>query len=234
MMMRIESWDDMGKEVLYELKKVSKTFGRNDMKVEALKNVDLTIYSGDFLVITGESGSGKSTLLHLIEGIDSETEGELLYKGRSVKKFSGKERSVYRSCETGYVYQDFDLIEELTVKENIILPALIAKKKDYKDRYEKVVIETGIKDREKHYPSQISGGQKQRTAISRALINDPSVILADEPTGNLDSKTSEAIMELFKKLNEGGQTIILVTHDIKFIDIGNRKIRMFDGRIQEE
>lgn len=225
--------DIMEKEVLYELKNVTKVYGEKDMEVKALEDVNLTIYNGDFIVITGESGGGKSTLLHIIAGIDSETDGVLLYKGKELKKFSGKEKSKYRSCSIGYVYQDFDLIEELTVRENILMPALIAKKKDYKDRYEKIVTETGIKDRETHYPSQISGGQKQRAAIARALINSPSVILADEPTGNLDSETSKAIMDIFKRLNREGQTIILVTHDVNYTHIGNRSIRMNDGRASE-
>lgn len=211
-----------------------KTFKLGSMDVEVLKDINVNIEKGEFVSIMGPSGSGKSTLLYLIGSLDKPTSGSIRINGRELAGMKDKEESILRRRQIGFVFQFYNLIPNLTVEENILLPLTLDGKRPgkYKEHMEKVLNDVGLMERRKHTPRELSGGQQQRVAIARALINDPDVILADEPIGNLDSKTGTEIMELFKKINiEKGKTIVQVTHSLESANYGNRAINLKDGRV---
>jgi len=221
---------------LIELRNVSKVYGRGDNLVYALKKINLKIKKGEFVLFFGPSGSGKSTLMHIIGCLDRPTEGKVILKGRDVSKLSSNELARIRNETIGFVFQTFNLINTLNVLENVSLP-LIFRGVSGEERIKKArkyVEIVGLKGREKHKPLELSGGQQQRVAIARALITNPEIILADEPTGNLDSKTGKKIMDILKEINENGKTVIVVTHDISLIEYGSRIIYLKDGRIERE
>ena len=205
-----------------------KTYGTGEGAVNALCNVDLTIEDGEFVAIVGKSGSGKSTLLNLLGGLDSVTSGRVLYNDVDITKLGEPALADFRLHKIGFVFQFYDLLPELTAEENIMLPAQLAKNKSAD--ISALVERLGLTDRMKHYPSQLSGGQQQRAAIARALINNPDVLLCDEPTGNLDQKTGDDVMELLLKLNKTEKrTIVIVTHNPEIAARCERKIEISDG-----
>ena len=221
---------------LIELRNVSKVYGRGDNLVYALRKINLKIKKGEFVLFFGPSGSGKSTLMHIIGCLDRPTEGKVILKGRDISKLSPDELARIRNKTIGFVFQTFNLINTLNVLENVSLP-LIFRGVSGEERIKKArkyVEMVGLKGREKHKPLELSGGQQQRVAIARALITNPEIILADEPTGNLDSKTGKKIMDILKEINENGKTVIVVTHDISLIEYGSRIIYLKDGRIERE
>ena len=194
------------------------------MKVKALDGVNLSVERGEFAAVMGSSGSGKSTLLHIIGGVDNPTSGKVEIDGENVHKMKPSEQAAFRRRKVGIIYQAYNLISTLTVEENMILPLLLDKRKSARE-------EVGLKDRRRHLPGQLSGGQQQRTAIGRILLEKPEVLLADEPTGNLDSANTMEIMNFLGKINESGQTILLVTHDAGVGEAAKRKLLMKDGKI---
>lgn len=216
-----------------EVKNLTKRFLQGDAVIKAVDNVSLEISEGEFVAITGQSGSGKTTLLNLIGGIETATDGEIFIDGEEITAADSDELARLRRQKIGYVFQDFNLIPILTVRENIIMPLLLDSKKINNNRFNEIVGFLGLEDRLKHLPSQLSGGQKQRVAIARALINSPKILLADEPTGNLDRKMADEIMRLLIELNNHGVTILLVTHEERYADMCGRKIVMREGRAGE-
>jgi len=214
---------------MIRVEKLCKTYGKSELKVKALKEVSVQINDGEMIAIIGSSGSGKSTLLRILGGLDTEVEGDVFYDDVNIVKMNDAQLSAFRLNNIGFVFQFFNLVPELTAEENIKLPQMINKKKAIipKD----VLTQLCIEDRLKHYPSELSGGQQQRVAIARALANNPKLILADEPTGALDSRTAAEIMELFRELNKDGHTIIIVTHDLEIANQCDRIIEISDGRI---
>lgn len=217
------------------LKNVSVSYGKKDAKTDALKNIDLTINKGEFVTISGKSGCGKTTLLNVLGGIITPQEGSYLFQGEDVSKFADKKIALFRNKCIGFVVQHFALINDRTVYENITLP-LKYRKKDNSvngEKIDSVLDELGILSKKNKYPFQISGGEKQRVAIARCIISNTEVILADEPTGALDEETGHKIMDILKKLNEKGKTIIMVTHDTELSKMGSRRIVMKDGVIVE-
>lgn len=218
-------------ENIITIKKIVKSYGMGEGIVHALDGVNLEIAAGELVAVVGASGSGKSTLLHMIGGMDSPTAGSVFFNGKDISKYSKKQKAKYRCENVGIVFQNFKLIEELNVRENIIMPVLIARKKVDEDYYNALVEMLGLSERQSHLPSELSGGQKQRVAIARALINKPELLLADEPTGNLDKKNSEEIMQIFLDIHKQGKTIVLVTHDREIAEQCQRQIEMSDGKI---
>lgn len=205
-----------------------KTYGTGEGAVNALCNVDLTIEDGEFVAIVGKSGSGKSTLLNLLGGLDSVTSGRVLYNDADITKLGEPALADFRLRKIGFVFQFYDLLPELTAEENIMLPAQLAKNKSAD--ISALVERLGLTDRMKHYPSQLSGGQQQRAAIARALINNPDVLLCDEPTGNFDQKTGDDVMELLLQLNKTEKrTIVIVTHNPEIAARCERTIEISDG-----
>lgn len=221
---------------IIETNNLNKTFQLGDVSVQVLKDINLTIKEGEFVSIMGPSGSGKSTLLYLLGGLDKPTSGSVKIAGKELSEMKDKDQSIMRRKNVGFVFQFYNLIPNLNVEENIMLPILLDGKrmKDYKDKLNEILEVVGLEDRRKHTPRELSGGQQQRVAIARALINDPDVILADEPIGNLDSKTGSEVMELMKKINvENRKTIVQVTHSDKAAGYGQRIIYVKDGRVVE-
>lgn len=226
----------MKKEVL-KLDNVCKTYWMgDDIKVKALCNVYLTINEGDFLCILGPSGSGKSTLLHIVGLLDRPSEGKVFIDGRDISKMTPEEQAKIRGKKIGFVFQTFNLVPSLKAWENVALPLMIqgvsASAREQKAK--KILTDLGMGDRLDHYPSQLSGGQRQRVAIGRALSNDPRVILADEPTGNLDTKTGSDVLAIFQKLHKEGRTIIIITHDEEITDVAQRIVRIRDGTLNDK
>lgn len=221
---------------LIALHDIRKTYRMGEEVVHALDGVDLTINQGDFAAIVGSSGSGKSTLMHLLGFMDRPTSGKLFFDGVDVSRLSSGRRAWYRSNRIGFVFQAFNLLPRLSVMENVLLPVYYSRKSDpgSQPRAMKALERVGMTHRAKHAPSQLSGGERQRVAIARSLINQPRIILADEPTGNLDSRNVERIMELFQELRNEGQTVVLVTHDLGVAAYANRLITMRDGNILED
>ena len=222
-------------KTILEVKNLTKTYGRGDSLVKAVDNVSLTVNEGEFVAIIGASGSGKSTLLHLIGGVDRPDEkkkSEIIIDGTDITKLNDNKLALFRRDHIGIIYQFYNLIPVLTVKENITLPADLAKR-EIDEKYLKDLLKNlGLTERENHLPNQLSGGQQQRTAIGRALYGRPDLILADEPTGNLDSKAGEEIVKLLKLANEKyHQTVILVTHDLNIAKQASRVITVADGKI---
>lgn len=220
---------------LIEVKNVKKIFGKEDNKVEALRGIDLKVEEGEMLAVMGPSGSGKSTLLNILGFLDKGTEGEYYFDGNDVSKLKDRELSLFRNKYIGFVVQNFALIEDYTISKNISLPLDYVKmsSKEKNKRVEELLKLMKIEDKGKRLPKELSGGQNQRVAIARALVNNPKVILADEPTGALDRKNGQEVMNIFKKLNEKGKTIIVITHDEKVASICNKTIYIEDGKIKE-
>lgn len=217
-----------------ELKGVSKIFGFGESSVKALDDVDLTVSKGEFVAIMGPSGSGKSTLMHLVGLLDRASHGSYKLDGRDVSKLRARRRARVRRDHVGFVFQSFNLIPNLTVLENVALP-LAYKGTSQSKRLKKAsetLAKVGLSDREYYFPRQLSGGQTQRAAIARALVNWPSIVLADEPTGNLDTATSTQIMQLLKDIHDGGNTILMVTHNPELTRYATRVIYMRDGQIE--
>lgn len=217
-----------------ETKALFKNFNMGLVEVEVLKDINLDIKKGEFVSIMGPSGSGKSTLLYLLGALDKPTKGQVFVNGKELSVLKDKQESIMRRKEMGFVFQFYNLIPNLTVEENILVPVLLdgRKVKDYRDKLDDILGVVGLEDRRKHTPRELSGGQQQRVAIARSLINDPEIILADEPIGNLDSKTGTEIMELLQRINlEKGKTIIQVTHSLDAAKYGTRLILMKDGSI---
>ncbi len=211
---------------------LSKIYHLGDRQVHALQDVNLTVANGEMISIVGTSGSGKSTLLHLLGTLDTPTEGKVWIAGKDLSNQKDRELSVIRRDYIGFVFQKFHLMNELTVKENIVLPMLLAGKTVDEDYVEGLVEILGLKDHQEHLPTELSGGQQQRVAIARALSNHPAIVLCDEPTGNLDHQTSHDVAELLLKVHEEYQkTILIVTHDEEIANIAERKIRIEDGKI---
>lgn len=218
---------------IVEVRNLSKIFTQGESDIKAVDNISFDVAEGEFLAITGQSGSGKTTLLNLIGGIEEVTDGEIFIDGDDISVLDNDDLAKLRRNKIGYIFQDFNLIPILTVKENIIMPLLLDSKKVDKKRFNEIVSYLGLEERLDHLPSQLSGGQKQRAAIARALINNPSIILADEPTGNLDRKMADEIMELLIDLNNKGITILLITHEERYADMCKRKIVVCDGKLMQ-
>lgn len=207
---------------LIEVKNLNKIYGSGEAEVKALKNINLNIEQGEFVAIVGQSGSGKSTLLHLIGGVDISSSGEVIIDGKNIYKLKEKELSILRRRKLGFIFQFFNLIPVLTAQENIEMPVLLDNEKIDKKYMNELLRILGLEERKNNYPSQLSGGQQQRVSIGRALANKPSIILTDEPTGNLDSKNSKEVLELLKYCaKKYNQTLILITHDINNVLIIN-------------
>ena len=211
---------------------LKKIYGKGDNKVSALDDVSFSVNKGEFVAIVGASGSGKSTLLHSIGGLDRPTEGSVTIGGDSIYKLNENQISIFRRRNIGFIFQFFNLIPVLDVEENIALPSLLDNEKVDKTYLADIIGMLGLEHRKNHLPSELSGGEQQRVSIARALINKPSIILADEPTGNLDSKNSRAVVELLKiTAKKYNQTLILITHDIKVAEQAERVITISDGKI---
>ncbi len=224
-------------EMAIETKGLCKSYDLGDTKVEILKDINLEIEKGNFYSIMGPSGSGKSTLLYLLGGLDRPTEGTIKINGKELIKMKDKEESQLRRSDIGFVFQFYNLIPNLNVEENVMLPILLdgKKMKDYQKDLDEILQIVGLTERKKHTPRELSGGQQQRVAIARALINKPDIIFADEPIGNLDSKTGVEIMELLKRINrEQGKTIVQVTHSKEAAEYGTHLIMVRDGRINKQ
>lgn len=207
---------------LIEVKNLNKIYGSGEAEVKALKNINLNIEQGEFVAIVGQSGSGKSTLLHLIGGVDIPSSGEVIIDGKNIYKLKEKELSILRRRKLGFIFQFFNLIPVLTAQENIEMPVLLDNEKIDKKYMNELLRILGLEERKNNYPSQLSGGQQQRVSIGRALANKPSIILTDEPTGNLDLKNSKEVLELLKYCaKKYNQTLILITHDINNVLIIN-------------
>ena len=218
------------------LKNIKKIFKTDEVETWALQNVSLEVKKGEFVAIMGPSGCGKSTLLNILGLLDTPTEGTYMLEGKDVSRMSEDDRTDLRKGRLGFVFQSFNLIDELCVSENVELPLLYMNcpKKERRERVAEVVERVAMTHRAQHFPSQLSGGQQQRVAIARAVISRPSIILADEPTGNLDSKHGKEVMELLKELHREGTTIIMVTHSQRDANYAERIINLFDGEIVSE
>ena len=220
---------------ILEVKNLTKIYGNDENKVVALDHVSFTVEKGEFIAIVGSSGSGKSTLLHLIGGVDKPTSGEVIVNGQSVYKKNENELAIFRRREVGLIYQFYNLIPILTVEENMTLPVLLDNKKVNQERLDELLRILDLKSREKHLPRELSGGQQQRVSIGRALMNAPSLVLADEPTGNLDSKNSKEIIDLLKLTQKRyKQTLIVITHDERIAMQADRIIVIEDGKIKKD
>ena len=220
---------------ILRVENLNKSYGKGEAKVEALKNVNLSINKGEFVVIVGPSGSGKSTLLHLIGVVDKPTSGKVFINDVDIYNLKEKDLSIFRRRNVGLIYQFYNLIPVLSAKENILLPAELDNRKIDKEYLDDLLNTLGLKERENHLPNELSGGQQQRTSIGRALINRPAIVLADEPTGNLDSKNSKEVIELLKlSVKKYKQTLIMITHDINIALQADRVITIEDGIIKSD
>lgn len=222
-------------DILCLMEKVRKVYRIGDLEVEVLKDVNLSVKRGEFVAIKGTSGAGKTTLMNIIGCLDSPTSGRYIFNGRDVSNLSDDELSILRNEHIGFIFQNFYLIPYATVLENVLLPTLYVERagKDIAKRAREMLRMVGLEDRAGFKPNQISGGQQQRVAIARALINNPELLLADEPTGQLDSQTSKEIMNIIKGLNEKGMTVIVITHDSEVASYANRILTIRDGIISE-
>ncbi len=224
------------RDPLLELRGIAKHYDMGETVVRALDGVDLKIWEGEFTAILGPSGSGKSTLMHLLGFLDQASGGEMYFDGENVSGIGPNQRAMIRADKIGFVFQTFNLLPRLSVLENVLLPTSYSRTPQLRvrDRARTALDRVGMADRAGHRPSQLSGGQRQRVAIARALMNEPRLILADEPTGNLDSTTARSILDLFKELNAQGGTVLIVTHDEKVARHTRRQIHVLDGRICKE
>ncbi len=217
---------------ILRVENLTKKYGTNDSEVYAINDISFSVEKGEFVAIVGSSGSGKSTLLHLIGGVDRPTSGKVYIEGKDIYSLSDDALSIFRRRQVGIIYQFYNLIPILNVEENITLPCELDGKKPDSERLNELIMTLGLRNRKKHLPNQLSGGQQQRVSIGRSLINNPSLVLADEPTGNLDSKSSAEIVELLKMSNKKyNQTIIMITHDMEIAKVADRVIRIEDGKI---
>jgi len=226
----------MTEQALIQLEGVTKVFYTEEVETHALSGIHLEITHGEYLAIAGPSGCGKTTLLSILGLLDTPTEGEYTLNGKQVANLSFSERARIRNREIGFIFQAFNLIGDLTVFENVELPLTYrgVPASERKQRVQEALERVGMSHRQKHYPSQLSGGQQQRVAVARAVVGKPSILLADEPTGNLDSRNSEAVMELLDELYRDGATIAMVTHDPRFARYAKRTVHLFDGKIVED
>ncbi len=223
-------------EDIIHIKNLHKVYKTTEVETTALQNVNLQIKSGDFVAVMGPSGCGKSTLLNLLGLIDHADQGEYFFKGEALHQFTERQKTNFRKAHLGFIFQSFNLINELNVFDNVELPLIYTNlsTKQRKERINAVLSQLDIIHRAGHYPQQLSGGQQQRVAIARALVNRPEVILADEPTGNLDSQNSKEVMQALSALNAQGSTIIMVTHSLHDAAYANKKVQLFDGKIIKE
>ena len=218
---------------IVRVENLSKVYGKGNTKVVALDNVSFSVEQGEFVAIVGASGSGKSTLLHLIGGVDRPTSGKVFVGGKNIYELDDDKLAIFRRREVGLIYQFYNLIPILNVEENITLPMDLDNRKPDPEKLKNLIKLLGLENRKNHLPNELSGGQQQRVSIGRALITHPSVVLADEPTGNLDSKSSEEIMDLLKRSNiEYKQTIIMITHNMELAKVADRVIVIEDGHIK--
>ena len=220
---------------MIQLESLIKRFTMGDETITAVNNISLTVEEGDFVSIVGPSGSGKSTLMNIIGMLDTADEGSYLFDGMDVTQLEDDEQTLLRNRCIGFVFQSFHLLPRLTAEENVMVPLLYrgVSEKEAREKAGRLLQRLGLGERKHHLPSQLSGGQQQRTAIARALVGDPKLILADEPTGALDQSTGREIMKLMKELNEGGQTIVLITHDMSIAQQAKRMVRIEDGRLTQ-
>ena len=217
---------------IFKVENVSKIYGKDEAQVIALNNISFEVEEGEFIAVIGPSGSGKSTLLHTIAGLEKPTNGQVYFYGKSMYEMSKRELTILRREKIGIIYQFYNLIPTLNVEENILLPIELDKKKIDKEKLNNIIEFLNIDNRRKHLPNELSGGQQQKVAIGRALMIEPKIILADEPTGNLDSKSSNEIIHLLKKANkEYNQTIIMITHNLEISKLADRIIKIEDGKI---
>jgi putative ABC transport system ATP-binding protein len=225
-----------GSQPLIRLESVSKVFVTDEVETHALQSIHFDVKKGEYLSISGPSGCGKSTLLAILGLLDTPTDGTYYLNGKSVTGLKLSERARIRNREIGFIFQAFNLIGDLTVYENVELPLTYRGMPgaERKRRVQEALERVGMSHRMKHYPSQLSGGQQQRVAVARALSGDPLILLADEPTGNLDSANGEAVMSLLRELHQAGSTICMVTHDPRYAEFADRTVRLFDGRVVEE
>lgn len=220
---------------ILKVENLTKVYGKGETKVTALDNISFKVDKGEFVAIVGASGSGKSTLLHLIGGVDRPTSGTVYIDGKDIYKFNDDELAIFRRRQVGLIYQFYNLIPILNIEENITLPLDLDNREVNKRKLDELIRLLGLNDRRTHLPNELSGGQQQRTSIGRAMITSPAIILADEPTGNLDSKSSDEIVELLKKSNRDyKQTIIMITHNMDIAKEADRIIKIEDGKIVKE
>ncbi len=221
---------------IIETRSLCKNYIMGELEIKVLKRININISRGEFISIMGPSGSGKSTLLYLLGGLDKPTSGKIIINGKQLSMMKDKQSSIMRRREIGFVFQFYNLIPNLNVEENILLPVLLDNKKlkEYKEKVDEILKIVGLSKRRLHTPRELSGGEQQRVAIARALINEPEIILADEPTGNLDSTTSDEIMALLKEINkEQGKTIVMVTHSESAASYAERTVHVKDGYIEK-
>jgi len=211
-----------------------RVYGEGEAAVQALRGVTLEFPAGQFTAIMGPSGSGKSTLMHLLAGLDKPTSGSVTVDGQEIAGLGDKELTQLRRDRLGFVFQAFNLVPVLTAEENILLPLTLAGRKPDREWVDRLIESVGLRDRLTHRPAELSGGQQQRVAIARGLISRPAVLFADEPTGNLDSRNGEAVMDLLRELHRNGATVCMVTHDPRFARFADRTMHLFDGRVVEE
>ncbi len=217
---------------ILKVENLTKKYGKNESEVIAVNDMSFSVESGEFIAIVGSSGSGKSTLLHLLGGVDRPTSGKVFVNGKDIYSLKDDELAIFRRREVGLIYQFYNLIPILNVEENITLPCDLDRKDVPKEELDELLKVLGLENRRKHLPNELSGGQQQRVAIGRALINHPAIVLADEPTGNLDSKSSDEIVQLLKTSNKKyNQTIIMITHNPEIAKVADRIIRIEDGKI---
>jgi putative ABC transport system ATP-binding protein len=223
-------------ETLISLTGIKKVFYTDEVETHALSDIHLEIQRGEYLAIAGPSGCGKTTLLSILGLLDSPTDGTYVLDGQPVAKLSAADRARVRNRQIGFIFQAFNLIGDLTVYENVELPLTYRgmPAEDRRRRVQSALERVGMSHRMKHFPSQLSGGQQQRVAVARAVAGDPAILLADEPTGNLDSTNGEAVMELLRELHQGGATICMVTHDSRYARHAGRSVHLFDGKVVEE
>jgi putative ABC transport system ATP-binding protein len=219
---------------IIETKDLRKVYLMGNVEVPALKGVDITIQKGEFIAIMGSSGSGKSTLLNMIGMLDTPTSGKVIIEGVDVSEMDENQRADFRLNKLGFIFQFFNLFMELTALENVAFPMQIARRKDSRERAIKLLDQVELSDRANHKPAELSGGQQQRVAVARALANEPALLLADEPTANLDTKSSEQVINLLKELNKSGQTIVMVTHEPELGKRADRIIWLRDGVVKSE
>jgi lipoprotein-releasing system ATP-binding protein len=226
--------------ILLKAENLHKSYRMGATRVNVLKGVDLAVRAGEFVAIVGASGSGKSTLLHILGGLDRPDKGRVQFDGRDVNRFRAGELNGYRNDQVGFVFQFYHLLDELNVLENVYLPAMVSRsivgwlmnRDRARRRAGELLDELGLRERARHKPYQLSGGERQRVAIGRALMNQPPLLLADEPTGNLDSATGNGILNVFDRLNRAGQTIVMVTHDERIARRAQRTVTLADGRMK--
>lgn len=223
-------------DAIIHLDKIGKSYYMGNQALPVLKNIDLDIFKNEYVALMGPSGSGKSTLMNILGCLDSPTTGRYVLNGKDVSKMQDNDLAAIRNQEIGFIFQQFNLLPRLTAAENVALPLVYAgvNKKRRMERAEEVLAQVGLADRSHHKPNELSGGQIQRVAIARALVNNPAIILADEPTGNLDSKTSLEVMNIFGKIQEQGNTVVLVTHEEDIAAFARRVVRLRDGVIESD